>query len=161
MQDGDKVKQNTVLCTITGNTRVLLTGERTALNFLQTLSATATSVWQAVQHITNNHTKLLDTRKTIPNFRIAQKYAVACGGGYNHRLGLYDAFLIKENHLYALICESIFVDVICGTCFCIDLALRVLGRRSECLTSDQAHIIDDRGNGRSLREKIMNQGHFF
>ncbi len=101
VKDGDKVKANTVLCTMAGNSRALLTGERTALNFLQTLSAAATSAWQAVQHITNDKTRLLDTRKTLPNLRLAQKYAIACGGGYNHRLGLYDAFLIKENHITA------------------------------------------------------------
>jgi nicotinate-nucleotide pyrophosphorylase (carboxylating) len=101
VKDGDKVEANTILCTLFGNSRALLTGERTALNFLQTLSATATAAWQFTQYITNNNTKLLDTRKTIPNLRLAQKYAIACGGGYNHRLGLYDAFLIKENHIIA------------------------------------------------------------
>jgi nicotinate-nucleotide pyrophosphorylase (carboxylating) len=101
VKDGDKVEENQTLCTISGNSRILLSGERTALNFLQTLSATATSAWECTQNISNNDTKLLDTRKTIPNFRIAQKYAIACGGGYNHRLGLYDAFLIKENHIIA------------------------------------------------------------
>ena len=99
--EGEKVKSNTVLCNLFGNTRQLLTGERCALNFLQTLSGTATSTWKSTQHISNNTTKLLDTRKTIPAMRLAQKYAVACGGGYNHRLGLYDAFLIKENHIAA------------------------------------------------------------
>jgi nicotinate-nucleotide pyrophosphorylase (carboxylating) len=101
VKDGDKVQPNTILCTLYGNARSLLTGERTALNFLQTLSATATATWNASQLITHAQTKLLDTRKTIPSFRLAQKYAVACGGGYNHRLGLYDAFLIKENHIAA------------------------------------------------------------
>ncbi len=98
--DGQIVEADTVLCHLYGNTRCLLTGERTALNFLQTLSATATAYYIARQYIEGN-TKLLDTRKTIPNMRLAQKYAIACAGGYNHRLGLYDAFLIKENHIMA------------------------------------------------------------
>ncbi len=101
VKDGDKVQANTVLCTLYGNTRSLLSGERTALNFMQTLSATATAAWNASQLITHEKTKLLDTRKTIPSLRLAQKYAIACGSGYNHRLGLYDAFLIKENHIAA------------------------------------------------------------
>ena len=79
----------------------LLTGERTAINFLQTLSATATTVASFVEIIKDTKTKILDTRKTIPGLRLAQKYAVACGGGTNHRVGLYDAILIKENHIMA------------------------------------------------------------
>ena len=104
-QDGDHVEANQVLVTLTGNTRALLTGERTALNFLQSLSATATVVAHHVAQIADLPTKLLDTRKTIPLLRYAQKYAVLCGGGTNHRIGLFDAFLIKENHIMA--CGSI------------------------------------------------------
>lgn len=99
--DGDKVKANSVLCEITGPARILLTGERTALNFLQTLSGTATTTAHYVAMLSSSHTRLLDTRKTLPGLRLAQKYAVSCGGGKNHRLGLYDAFLIKENHIAA------------------------------------------------------------
>ncbi len=100
-QDGDHLTANTVLCELTGPARVLLTGERTALNFVQTLSGTATTTARYVAHLTGSHTQLLDTRKTLPGLRLAQKYAVACGGGKNHRLGLFDAFLIKENHIAA------------------------------------------------------------
>ena len=96
--DGDKVTANQTLFTLQGNTRHLLTGERTALNFVQTLSGTATVVNRYVKALANSNTKLLDTRKTIPGMRLAQKYAVTCGGGTN-RIGLYDAFLIKENHI--------------------------------------------------------------
>lgn len=99
--DGDAITANQTLCTLTGNSRKLLTGERTALNFLQTLSATATQTQQFVQAIADTGAKILDTRKTLPGLRTAQKYAVNCGGGCNHRIGLFDAFLIKENHILA------------------------------------------------------------
>lgn len=101
VKDGDQVTANTKLCQLTGPARILLTGERTALNFLQTLSGTATVTAQYVSLLAGSHTKLLDTRKTLPGLRLAQKYAVLCGGGTNHRIGLYDAFLIKENHIAA------------------------------------------------------------
>ena len=101
VKDGDAVAANQVLVTLIGNTRALLTGERTALNFLQTLSSTATVVANHVAVIAELPTKLLDTRNTIPLRRHAQKYAMLCGGGNNHRIGLYDAFLIKENHIMA------------------------------------------------------------
>lgn len=97
--DGDKVAANTTLFALSGNTRILLTGERSALNFVQTLSGTATVVAQYVSRLEGSKTRLLDTRKTLPGLRLAQKYAVSCGGGTNHRTGLYDAFLIKENHI--------------------------------------------------------------
>jgi len=97
--DGDAISPDHTLCTITGLTRSILTGERTALNFLQLLSGTATLTRQYLELIAGTKTRLLDTRKTIPGLRAAQKYAVACGGGTNHRMGLYDAILIKENHI--------------------------------------------------------------
>ena len=97
--DGQVLVQGQEICTLQGNARAILTGERTALNFLQTLSATATQAQQAVQLLQNSSTQLLDTRKTIPGLRYAQKYAVLCGGGTNHRIGLNDAYLIKENHI--------------------------------------------------------------
>jgi nicotinate-nucleotide pyrophosphorylase (carboxylating) len=105
VKDGDRVKANTVLFELSGPARTLLTGERTALNFLQTLSATASTVAAYVDVVRGTRTKILDTRKTIPGMRAAQKYAVRCGGGVNHRMGLFDAFLIKENHILA--CGSI------------------------------------------------------
>ena len=101
VKDGDAVAANQILVTLIGNTRALLTGERTALNFLQTLSSTATVVANHVAVIAELPTKLLDTRKTIPMLRHAQKYAMLCGGGNNHGIGLYDPFLIKENHIMA------------------------------------------------------------
>jgi len=99
--DGNELKQNDTLLTIEGSSRSILTAERTALNFLQTLSATATRSGYYAKLTKSFGVKLLDTRKTLPGMRIAQKYAVTCGGCFNHRIGLYDAFLIKENHISA------------------------------------------------------------
>ena len=97
--DGGRVEANDIICKLVGPARALLTGERTALNFLQTLSATATTTASYVEAIAGTGARLLDTRKTIPGLRLAQKYAVSCGGGENHRVGLFDAVLIKENHI--------------------------------------------------------------
>jgi nicotinate-nucleotide pyrophosphorylase (carboxylating) len=99
--DGDRLAPNDVLFTLTGNARSILTGERAALNFLQMLSGTASYSASLVSLVKGTNAKLLDTRKTIPGFRNAQKYAVTCGGCFNHRIGLFDAFLIKENHIAA------------------------------------------------------------
>ncbi|WP_024604553.1 MULTISPECIES: carboxylating nicotinate-nucleotide diphosphorylase [unclassified Pseudoalteromonas] len=105
INDGDAVKANGTLFTATGSARSILTAERTALNFVQTLSGTATTTAHYVKELNGTTTQLLDTRKTIPGLRALQKYAVKCGGGANHRIGLFDAFLIKENHIAA--CGSI------------------------------------------------------
>ena len=99
--EGQSVTANTRLCTLTGSARALLTGERTALNFLQTLSAVATATRRYVDAVAGTHAAILDTRKTLPGLRVAQKYAVKAGGGMNHRMGLYDGILIKENHIAA------------------------------------------------------------
>lgn len=99
--DAERIAPGQVLCELRGPARPLLSGERTALNFLQTLSATATVTRRYVDAITGTGAWILDTRKTVPGLRRAQKYAVLCGGGRNHRMGLYDAFLIKENHIAA------------------------------------------------------------
>lgn len=105
VKEGEKLPQAQPLCYVTGPVADLLTAERTALNFLQTLSGTATITHRYVTAIFGTKARLLDTRKTIPGLRIAQKYAVQCGGGCNHRMGLYDAYLIKENHILA--CGSV------------------------------------------------------
>ena len=97
--DGGHAEANDIICKLVGPARALLTGERTALNFLQTLSSTATTTAAYVAAIEGTGAKVLDTRKTIPGLRLAQKYAVTCGGGKNHRVGLFDAILIKENHI--------------------------------------------------------------
>ncbi|GAD91129.1 nicotinate-nucleotide pyrophosphorylase [Vibrio halioticoli NBRC 102217] len=101
VEDGDTVQPNQTLCTLSGPARTLLTGERNAMNFIQTLSGCATVVAEYVSKIEGTGCKLLDTRKTIPCLRSALKYAVACGGGFNHRIGVFDAYLIKENHIIA------------------------------------------------------------
>lgn len=105
VKEGDWLEKATTLCRIQGPASDVLIAERTALNFLQTLSGTATTTHYYVQAIKETDARLLDTRKTLPGLRLAQKYAVVCGGGYNHRLGLYDAYLIKENHIKA--CGSV------------------------------------------------------
>ncbi|MDE1238641.1 carboxylating nicotinate-nucleotide diphosphorylase [Vibrio aestuarianus] len=101
VQDGDSVEPNQTLCTLSGPARALLTGERNAMNFIQTLSGCATTTAQYAKQLAGTDCRLLDTRKTIPGLRSALKYAVACGGGFNHRIGVFDAYLIKENHIIA------------------------------------------------------------
>lgn len=101
LDDAALITADALICTVTGPARALLTAERTALNFLQTLSGTATRTRQYVDAVAGTRCRILDTRKTLPGLRLAQKFAVRCGGGINHRMGLYDAVLIKENHLMA------------------------------------------------------------
>jgi nicotinate-nucleotide pyrophosphorylase (carboxylating) len=110
VQDGDRVQSNDILCTLKGPSRILLTGERTALNFLQLLSGIATRCRHYADLVQGTNVQIRDTRKTIPGLRLAEKYAVRIGGCYNHRLGLYDAFLIKENHIAA--CDNSIEKVI-------------------------------------------------
>jgi nicotinate-nucleotide pyrophosphorylase (carboxylating) len=100
--DGAQVASDAIVCELRGPARSIVTGERTALNFLQTLSGTATATRALADLVTGTRTRILDTRKTIPGLRLAQKYAVLCGGGENHRIGLFDAVLIKENHVAAV-----------------------------------------------------------
>jgi nicotinate-nucleotide pyrophosphorylase (carboxylating) len=100
--EGDAIAADAIACELRGPARSIVTGERTALNFLQTLSGTATATRSLVDIVVGTHTRILDTRKTLPGLRLAQKYAVRCGGGDNHRIGLFDAILIKENHIAAV-----------------------------------------------------------
>ena len=99
--DGTRVAPGSVICRLEGKARALVSAERSALNFLQLLSGTATATATYVQAVAGTRVRVLDTRKTVPGLRIAQKYAVRCGGGHNHRMGLYDAILVKENHIIA------------------------------------------------------------
>jgi nicotinate-nucleotide pyrophosphorylase (carboxylating) len=101
VHDGDRVAPGSLICRLEGHARSLVTAERSALNFLQLLSATATITADYVAAVAGTVVRVLDTRKTVPGLRAAQKYAVRCGGGYNQRMGLYDAILIKENHIIA------------------------------------------------------------
>jgi len=105
IEDGDEVEANQIICTLSGSSQSIVSGERAALNFAQTLSATATLSARYAKKLEGTNTKVLDTRKTIPGLRMAQKYAVSCGGCENHRMGLFDAYLIKENHINA--CDGI------------------------------------------------------
>jgi nicotinate-nucleotide pyrophosphorylase (carboxylating) len=102
IKEGEEVTPGTVICHLKGKSKAIISAERTALNFLQTLSATATQTKHLVDMIKHTNAKLLDTRKTIPNLRYAQKYAVKCGGGVNHRMGLFDCVLLKENHILSI-----------------------------------------------------------
>jgi len=101
ISEGDRVAAGDVLCTFSGRSRALVSAERCALNFLQTLSGTATRTGEFVAELAGSRTRVLDTRKTLPGLRIAQKYAVRVGGGVNHRIGLFDAVMLKENHVHA------------------------------------------------------------
>jgi nicotinate-nucleotide pyrophosphorylase (carboxylating) len=101
VSDGDRVMPGSVVCDIRGNARAVVSAERSALNFLQMLSGTATTTAAYVAAVAGTNVRVLDTRKTVPGLRLAQKYAVRCGGGHNHRIGLYDAILVKENHIIA------------------------------------------------------------
>ena len=101
VRDGDRVAAGSVICRMCGQARALVTAERSALNFLQLLSGTATATAAHVAAVAGTGVRVLDTRKTVPGLRLAQKYAVRCGGGHNHRVGLYDAILVKENHIIA------------------------------------------------------------
>ena len=109
IEEGQQVENDDVICKLQGPARALLTAERTALNFLQTLSGVATMTRKYVNAVEGTGCRILDTRKTLPGLRKAQKYAVSCGGGHNHRIGLYDAILIKENHIAAAgsVCEAL------------------------------------------------------
>jgi nicotinate-nucleotide pyrophosphorylase (carboxylating) len=145
VNDGQMAKANTILCEISGNARALLTGERVALNFLQTLSATATLTSHYVKELAGSKTQLLDTRKTVPGLRSAQKYAVTCGGGKNHRVGLFDAFLIKENHIAACggIAQAIATAKINHTDITVEVEVESLDELSQAIKAGADIIMLD------------------
>jgi nicotinate-nucleotide pyrophosphorylase (carboxylating) len=160
VKDGDQVYAKKVLCELTGSARSLLTGERTALNFLQTLSSTATLTSRLVAKLKGTKTKLLDTRKTLPGLRLAQKYAVKCGGGYNHRLGLYDSILLKENHIAA--CGSITNAVTKAKKLypnkSIEIEVRNLSELHEALTTPTNTIMLDNFTLKTIRKAVKING---
>ncbi|MFT5117840.1 MAG: nicotinate-nucleotide pyrophosphorylase (carboxylating) [Kiritimatiellia bacterium] len=157
--DGDIVAPEQTLCTIEGSARSLLTGERTAINFLQTLSATATTVASYVEIIKDTETKILDTRKTIPGLRLAQKYAVACGGGTNHRVGLYDAILIKENHIMAAGSITQAVKQAKAKNLPVEVEVESLAELEEALTAEADQILLDNFDLALLEKAVnINQG---
>jgi nicotinate-nucleotide pyrophosphorylase (carboxylating) len=154
--DGDSVASNEVLCELRGLARALLTGERTALNFLQVLSGTATHARRYADQVADLPVKILDTRKTLPGLRSAQKYAVACGGCHNHRRGLYDGVLIKENHLHVL--GSVQTAVHAARARFPDLLVEVevenLGQLTQALESGAHIVLLDNFSLDELREAV-------
>ncbi|THB69698.1 MAG: carboxylating nicotinate-nucleotide diphosphorylase [Gammaproteobacteria bacterium] len=158
--DGDHVVADSRLCQLKGNAAKILTGERTALNFMQLLSATATVTAEYAKEVSGTTTRILDTRKTIPGLRLAQKYAVACGGGVNHRIGLYDAVLIKENHIMAA--GSIAAAVVRSKELNPDIPVEVevenMRELQEVLDSEADSVLLDNFSNEKLREavKIVN-----
>lgn len=155
-EDGDEVQAGGKICTVTGNARVLMTGERTALNVLQTLSATATSARSYARAVADCNVKVLDTRKTLPGLRLAQKYAVRCGGCHNHRIGLYDAILIKENHILAAgsIALAVRRAQALNACVMIEVEVETLEELVEALQAGAKRILLDEFDLPMMREAV-------
>jgi len=153
-RDGGEVAADTVICRLDGPARPLLTGERTALNFLQLLSGTATFTRRCVKYLEGSRTRLLDTRKTIPGLRVAQKYAVACGGGQNHRMGLYDAVLIKENHIRAAGGIAQAVKAARATGLPVEVEVTSLQELDEALAAGATRIMLDNFQPSAMREAV-------
>ena len=161
-RDGEDLKAGQIWCVIEGSARAVLSGERTALNFAQVLASTATATRTLARHLHGTNTQLLDTRKTVPGFRLAQKYAVQCGGGSNHRLGLYDGILIKENHIRsagsiaaALTAAQAYV----GTVDLIEVEVETLDELSQALDAGARRIMLDNFSVSDMRAAVKhNQG---
>lgn len=156
LRDGDAVHADQTLCELQGPARAILTGERTALNFLQTLSATATETRKYVDAIAGTGARILDTRKTLPGLRQAQKYAVACGGGTNHRMGLYDGVLIKENHILAAgsIGQAVTSARRCCAGVAIEVETETLEEVEQALAAGADIILLDNFHPTKLREAV-------
>jgi len=161
VRDGDAVEPEQKLCTLTGPARALLSGERTALNFLQTLSGTATRARRYAAAVAGTHAKVLDTRKTIPGLRLAQKYAVRCGGCHNHRIGLYDAILIKENHILAAgsVTQAVAAARTVSAGKPVEIEVESLEELREALTAAADIILLDNFTVEALTQAVaINQG---
>lgn len=161
VEEGQLVTANSTLVEITGSARSLLTSERPALNFLQTLSATATQTRALVAQLANTNAKLLDTRKTLPGLRVAQKYAVLVGGGQNHRMGLFDAYLIKENHIMAAgsIAAAIAQAQKNAPGHMVEVEVESLTELSEAIDAGADRIMLDNFDLAQMREAVaINQG---
>lgn len=156
VDDGDSVEAGQTLCSISGNSRTLLTGERTALNFLQTLSATATTAKIYADAVNGSGCTVLDTRKTIPGLRLAQKYAVTCGGCKNHRIGLFDAILIKENHIEAAggIAKAVDEARFNNPDLSIEVEVENMQELDEALNADVNRIMLDNFNPEQIKAAI-------
>src|SRR5690606_22807651 len=155
LDEGTDVPAGTVVCTLRGPARAILSGERTALNFLQTLSGTATLARRYADAVAGTHARVLDTRKTLPGLRKAQKYAVRCGGCHNHRMGLYDAVLVKENHIAAA--GSITAAVqharsLVGAGVMIEVEVENLAELHEALDAGVQRVLLDNMDLAQLRE---------
>jgi nicotinate-nucleotide pyrophosphorylase (carboxylating) len=156
LKEGDVVIPNQALCNIVGNARAMLTAERTALNFLQTLSATATETKKYVDAIAGLPTQILDTRKTIPGLRMAQKYAVTVGGGHNQRLALYDGILIKENHIAVAGSIKAVLNAAyhLNNTVSIQIEVENIQQLLEALEAGAKSILLDNFNNEQLREAV-------
>ena len=155
VKDGENITPDQVLCNLSGSTRAILTGERTAINFLQTLSGTATTVKSFVEIIKGTNTQILDTRKTIPGLRLAQKYAVSCGGGKNHRIGLYDAYLIKENHILAKGSVSNAINEAKQSGLPVEVEVENLQELKEALDAEADSILLDNFSLENLKKAVI------
>jgi nicotinate-nucleotide pyrophosphorylase (carboxylating) len=156
-KDGDALQPGQLVCELTGKARPILSGERTALNFLQTLSGTASLAGRYVKAVQGTCATILDTRKTIPGLRLAQKYAVRCGGAGNHRFGLYDAILIKENHIRAA--GSIMAAMRAATAAAedgvmIEVEVESLEELDQALAAGARRVLLDNFDNAVLREAV-------
>lgn len=157
-KDGDVLQPDQMLCKIEGNARAILTAERSALNFLQLLSAVATQTHQYVKAIEGTRTVIVDTRKTLPGLRYAEKYAVRCGGGTNHRIGLYDGILIKENHIIASgsIKQALNkAKMIASKNTMIEIEVESLDQMHQALSAGATMILLDNFRLETLREAVV------
>jgi len=158
VEEGNHLSPDQTLCSIYGNARHILTAERTALNFLQTLSATATNTQSYADLIAGTNCKILDTRKTIPGLRLAQKYAVHVGGGKNHRAGLYDAILIKENHIRSVGSIKAAVDLAQkhhGDSIMIEVEVETIHELEQAIAAGAKRIMLDNFNIEELRQAVQ------
>lgn len=161
VEDGESVTANSTLFSLSGNARSLLTGERAALNFVQTLSGTATTSRYYANLVAHTKVKLLDTRKTLPGLRDAQKYAVAAGGCHNHRIGLYDAFLIKENHIAACggITAAVSTARIIAPSKAVEVEVETFAELEQALTANADIIMLDNFTQEDMRKAVaINKG---
>jgi nicotinate-nucleotide pyrophosphorylase (carboxylating) len=156
MTDGERANQGRILCHLTGPTRALLTGERTALNYLQTLSGTATRARKYADAVAGLPVRLLDTRKTLPGLRAQQKYAVLCGGCHNHRMGLFDAILIKENHILAAgsIAAALQAAFAVADGVQVEIEVESLDEMQEALAAGATHMLLDNFDLDQLRRAV-------
>ena len=154
--EGDRAAQGTVLATLAGRSRALVSAERASLNFLQTLSGTATVVAQYVEAVRGTGAKILDTRKTLPGLRIAQKYAVRIGGGENHRIGLYDAVMLKENHIraYGSLAGAVAAARARSPALPLIVEVETLAQLREALDAGCTRILIDDFNAATRREAV-------